>query len=339
MTTNNTILFIVLMCLIIMYLGYAYRSREGLALGLPYMQDSYERLGVVRDKNNKIMYYRDRCFDYSKGFNSRKAARTANSKVKSTSLLRNNSIPVADSYLWSNELPLADNVQQVILRLGFPVVVKPVYGEKGYGVTAGVSSTQELISAVKPLVDEGRSVLVDKYLNGREYRIMVYDGAIVGVTKRSKPEIIGDGKHNVKRLIQLFNEGKGKSFKCHNVNERLIKEQGLIMSDVPSSGQKVVISNVANMSNGGGVDNVDLIEIHPDNLAMFKMAAQVCDLKLTGIDFITPSLLIPYHKMQGECGILEMNTGPGMGVHYHAHGEKKYDFIDGFIKRLFKYSF
>ena len=339
MNINTTKIFIVLMIIIIIYVACTYKTREGLALGLPYMQDSYERLGVVRNKDNKVMYYRDRCFDYSKGFNDRKAADRANSKVKSTSLLRSNSIPVADSYVWSNELSFEENVQQVNIRLGYPVVVKPVYGEKGYGVTAGISNAKEIADAVKPLLDEGKSVLVDKHLNGDEYRVMVYDGRIIGVTKRSKPQVIGDGKHSVKRLVQLFNEGQSKTFKCHNINERLIKEQGLSMGDVPLSGQVVLISNVANMSNGGGIDNVDLVEIHPDNLAMFKRAAQVCGLKLTGIDFITPSLLIPHYTMQGECGILEMNTGPGMGVHYHAQGDKKNDFIDGFVKGLFNYPF
>lgn len=330
-------IFSVLMFLIMIYTVCVFKLREGLALGLSYFQDSYERLGVIRDKDNKMMYYKDRCFDYSKGFNDRKAANEANSKVKSTSLLRSNSIPVADTYVWSNKLSFEENVEKVSINLRYPVVVKPVYGQKGYGVTADISNAKELASAVQTLLDQGKSVLVDKHLNGHEYRVMVYHGKIIGVTKRSKPQIIGDGKHSVKNLIRLFNEGQSNSYKCHNVNEHLINEQGFSMNDVPLNGEMIIISNVANMSNGGGIDNVDLVEIHPDNLAMFKRAAQVCDLKLTGIDFITPSLLLPYHKMQGECGILEMNSGPGMGIHYYAQGDKKDSFIDDFVKRLFNY--
>lgn len=337
MNLNFITIFGVLMFFIIIYMLCAFKLREGLALGLPYMQDSYKRLGVIRDQDNKVMYYRNRCFDYSKGFNDRKAADRANSKVISTSLLRNNSIPVADSHVWSNKLSFENNVEKVSTNLGYPVVVKPEYGHKGYGVTVGISNKQELASAVQALLNKGKSVVVDKYLKGDEYRVMVYDGEIIGVTKRSKPKVIGDGKHNVKNLIRLFNEQQFKSFKCHNVAEHLIKKQGFSMSDVPMNGQVIIISNVANMSNGGGIDNVDLAKIHPDNLAMFKRAAQVCDLKLTGIDFITPSLLLPYYKMQGECGILEMNTAPGLGVHYYAQGDKKDKFIDDFIKRLFNY--
>lgn len=337
MNYNYVAIFAVLMFFIMSYVLCAFNLREGLSLELPYLQDSYKRLGVIRDKNNKVMYYRDRCFDYSKSFNDRNTTDRANSKVKTTSLLRSNSIPVADSHVWSNELSFEENVEKVSTNLGYPVVVKPVYGEKGYGVTAGILNAQELAFAVQSLLDQGMSVLVDKHLNGNEYRVMIYDGEIVGVTKRSKPQIVGDGKHNVKSLIRLFNEGQTKSSKCHNVNENLINKQGFSMSDDPLNGQIIIISNVANMSNGGGIDKVDLVEIHPDNIAMFKKAAQVCDLKLTGIDFITPSLLLPYYKMQGECGILEMNTGPGIGVHYHAQGDKKDSFIDDFVKRLFNY--
>ena len=327
----------IVMFFIMIYFLFIFKLREGLALGLPYVKDSYERLGVVRDKDSKVMYYRDRCFDYSKGFNDLKAANKANNKIIATSLLRSNSIPVADSHVWSNKFSFKENIDLVNTNLGYPVVVKPVYGHKGYSVTAGISNAKELTSAVQALLDKGKSVLIDKHLNGDEYRIMVYDGEIIGVTKRSKPKVVGDGKHNVKSLIRLFNEGQSKSLKCHNVDEHLINKQGFLMSDVPVNGQVIIISNVANMSNGGGIDNVNLIEIHPDNLAMFKRAAQVCDLKLTGIDFITPSLLLPYYTMQGECGILEMNTGPGLGVHYYAQGNKKDKFIDDFVKKLFNY--
>ena len=336
---QNTVIFFIFIAVLILYYCLSRKNREGLALGLPYMEDSYERLGVSRDKENKIMYLGERTFDYSAGFNDRKAADRANSKVKSTSLLRKNSIPVADSFVWKNEYPIAYNVDQVERSLGYPIVVKPTYGQKGYGVTAGITNSKELIDAVEPLLDEGKNILVDKHLYGDEYRIMVYDGDIVGVTKRSKPKIIGDGKNTVNRLIQLFNDGQGKSFKCHNVNKKLIKEQGFELNDIPNQDLEIIISNVANMSNGGGIEDVDLSEIHPDNIIMFKKAAQVCQLKLTGMDFITPSLLIPYHKMPGECGILEMNTGPGMGVHYHAKGDKQHAFIDGFIRRLFDYNF
>lgn len=336
--TQNTVIFFILITVLIIYYCLSRKNREGLAFGLPYMEECYERLGVTRDKENKIMYLGERRFDYSGGFNDRKAADRANSKVKSTSLLRKNSIPVADSFVWKNEYPLAYNVDQVERSLGYPVVVKPTYGQKGYGVTAGISNSNELISAVEPLLEEGKKVLVDKHLNGDEYRIMIYDGDIVGVTKRSKPKIVGNGKNTITKLIQLFNDGQAKSFRCHNVNKKLIKDQGFEVSDVPDEGVEVTISNVANMSNGGGVEDVALSEIHPDNLIMFKKAAQVCELKLTGMDFITPSLLIPYHKMPSECGILEMNTGPGMGVHYHAKGDKQNDFIDGFIRRLFNYT-
>ena len=333
--TQNTVIFFILIVVLIIYLCTKIKKREGLALGSPYMEESYKRLGVTRDKENKIMYMGERRFDYSKGFNDKKATVRADSKIRSTCLVRRNSIPVADSFVWNNKYTLESNVNQIELSLGYPVVVKPSYGEKGYGVTPGILSSNELISAVEPLLEAGNRVLVDKHLNGDEYRIMIYDGDIIGVTKRSKPKIIGDGKNTISKLIEIFNDDKAKSFKCHNVNERIIKEQGFELQDVPNDGIEVIISNVANMSNGGGVEDVALSTIHPDNLTMFKKAAQICELKLTGIDFITPSLLIPYHKMPGECGILEMNTGPGIAVHYYAKGDKKDDFIDGFIRRLF----
>ena len=100
MIINNYVIFIVLIAISILYLLIHYKNREGLAFGLPYMEDSYQRLGVVRDQENKIMYLGDKTFDYSAGINNRYAADIANSKVKSTALLRKNSVPVADSVVW-----------------------------------------------------------------------------------------------------------------------------------------------------------------------------------------------------------------------------------------------
>lgn len=339
MIINNYVIFIILITISIIYLFIHYKNREGLAFGLPYMEDSYKRLGVVRDKENKIMYLGDKTFNYSARINNRYAADIANSKVKSTALLRKNSVPVADSVVWKSNQPIQYNVDLVERKLGYPVVVKPVHGQKGYGVTAGILSKEELIEAVQPLIDEEKPILIDKHLDGEEYRIMVYNGDIVGVTMRSKPKVIGDGVHNINQLIDTFNDNKKTSYKCHNINKRLIQKQGFKMSDTPSTGKEVIISNIANMSNGGGIDDVEINMIHPDNIVMFKKAAQVSNLKLTGMDFITPSMLIPYYKMPGECGILELNNRPGMGVHYYAKGDNRDDFIDGFIKGLFNYNY
>ena len=126
-------------------------------------------------------------------FNDLKAANKANSKIIATSLLRSNSIPVADSHIWSNKFSFKENIDLVNTNLGYPVVVKPVYGHKGYSVTAGISNAKELTSAVQALLDKGKSVLIDKHLNGDEYRIMVYDGEIIGVTKRSNLKLLVTG--------------------------------------------------------------------------------------------------------------------------------------------------
>ena len=136
---------------------------------------------------------------------------------------------------------------------------------------------------------------------------MIYDGDIIGVAKIQTK----NNRRRKKYYIQINEISMMiKLGFLMYVNERIIKIS-FELQDVPNDGIEVIISNVANMSNGGGVEDVALSTIHPDNLTMFKKAAQICELKLTGIDFITPSLLIPYHKMPGECGILEMNTGPG----------------------------
>ena len=72
---------------------------------------------------------------------------------------------------------------------------------------------------------------------------------------------------------------------------------------------------------------VNLEDVHPDNMKLFKKINKVCGLNLNGIDYITPSLSIPYHKYGS---VIENNARPGVKGHYLMNP----DSIDKFVKLI-----
>ena len=327
------LLFNMIMIFIIGFLIYiAYPLREGMRFSKGYIADSYDRNHIIHDPEKYTLTKNGITLNYNKNFNSNMKSNIANNKEHMVLKLKNNSVPVAGNYIWKDDLGFEENIISAE-KIGYPLVVKPIIGEKGYHVTVGIKNINDLKSAVQKI--NGR-VLIENQLEGEEYRVLVYNNKVIAITKRIKPYITGNGNDTVKTLINNFNAKKNDDFKCHNININLIKEQGYSLNDVVDNNRKVIISNVANMSNGGDIEDVNIKNVHPDNINMFKKARQLSGLKLTGLDFISPSLSLPYYLMHGKCGILELNSLPGMEVHYNTKKNKDH-FIDNFVNDLFTY--
>ena len=129
-----------------------------------------------------------------------------------------------------------------------------------------------------------------------------------------KPTIIGDGKHNIKELIDNYNiiQKKYKNYPITNINYELLNGQGLKLESVPTKGRKIIISNVCNYHNGSRLIRIPIQNVHPDNLEMFKKINKVIDLKLSGIDYMSPDITKSYKNNYGY--INEVNSGPSMKI-------------------------
>lgn len=327
------LLFNLIMIFIIGLIIYiAYPLREGMHFDSGYIADSYKRNKITHEPEKYTISKNGVILNYDKNFNSEIQPDIVNNKEYMVLKLKNNSIPVAGNYIWKDNLSFEENILSAE-KIGYPLVVKPIFGEKGHDITVGIKNINELKSAINKI--KGR-FLIENQLEGDEYRVLVYNNKVIAITKRIRPSVIGNGHDTLQTLIHNFNDKKDDSFKCHNININLMKEQGYSLDDIVDKNKKVFISNVANMSNGGEIEDIDIKNVHPDNINMFKKARQLSGLTLTGLDFITPSLSMPYYLMEGKCGILELNPTPGMEVHYNTKKDKEL-FIDSFVNDLFTY--
>jgi cyanophycin synthetase len=217
----------------------------------------------------------------------------------------------------------ADEAVSVAERISYPVVLKPLDGNHGRGVCINLKDADEVRRAFPLAKDESRGgvVVVERYITGKDYRILVVNNQLVAVAERVPAHVIGDGKHTVEELVEITNQdprrgvGHEKILTRISIDEQAIDtlaRQGLTLSDVPDEGRMVPLKQTGNMSTGGtSIDRTD--EIHPDNIEIAQQAAMVVGLDIAGIDFITSDISKSVRQTNGA--IVEVNAGPGFRMH------------------------
>ena len=214
----------------------------------------------------------------------------------------------------------ADDAWAAAQQIGLPVVVKPQDGNQGKGVTVNVVTREQLEAAYKAAAEVG-TVMVEKYLAGGDYRLLVVGKKLVAAARRDPPLVIGDGVHSVRELVDRVNadprrgDGHATSLTRIRIDDIAIarlQAQGLTPDSVPPTGQRVLLRNNANLSTGGTATDVT-DDVHRDVAARAVAAAQMVGLHICGVDMVCESVLRPLEDQSG--GIVEVNAAPGLRMH------------------------
>lgn len=204
-------------------------------------------------------------------------------------------------------------------ELGAPVVVKPLTGRQGNGVSIGLETADEIQQAYQDAALFSPSVLVEKLLTGRNYRLLVVNYRLVAASERTPCKVIGDGKHTIKELIDRENrnplrgEGHEKPLTQIRVDNSVVqhlKRAGVTIKHVPRDKEEVTLSERVNLSAGATARDVT-DEVHPSIRSMCERAARLVSLDICGVDLITEDISQPVKRG----GILELNAGPGLRMH------------------------
>ena len=215
----------------------------------------------------------------------------------------------------------ADDAWEAAEEIGVPVVVKPQDGNQGRGVTTNLSTKEQVVRAYEIAYEESSSVIVEKYIPGCDYRLLVIGGKLIAAARREPANVIGDGSHSIQQLIDIVNqdprrgEHHGTVLSKIHVNDAamvVLKEQGFTAESVPAAGLRVLIRRNANLSTGGtAVDVTD--RVHPDWVARGIEAARMVGLDVAGIDVVAIDIAEPC--MPGTGAIVEVNAAPGLRMH------------------------
>ncbi len=214
-----------------------------------------------------------------------------------------------------------DEAIDVMASLGGPVVVKPRDGNQGKGVTVNVQTRAELEAAWASATLISDDIIVERYIPGDDYRLLVVDRKLIAAARRDPPQVIGDGQHTVRQLVDIVNgdprRGDGHATPLTRIRFDAIalarlEAQRLNADSVPEQGRKVVLRNNANLSTGGTATDVT-DDVHPEVAARAVEAAQMVGLDVCGVDIVCQTVTKPLEEQSGA--IVEVNAAPGLRMH------------------------
>jgi cyanophycin synthetase len=265
------------------------------------------------------------------------AVEAAGDKDLTKALLSAAGVPVPEGEVVRS----ADGAVEAARNLGFPVVTKPLDGNHGRGVSIRLQTEEEVRRGFETAAMISRRVVVERFLQGRDHRILVVGGEVVAVAERVPAHVLGDGIHNIAGLVEEANCDPRRGEGHENVMTRIVVDdavrtvlarEGLSPESIPHRGRVVWLRDTANLSTGGtAIDRTD--EIHPENALMARRAALAVGLDVAGIDFLAADIRVPARETGG--GVVEVNAAPGFRMHLQPSEGRPRDIARPVIDMLF----
>ena len=215
----------------------------------------------------------------------------------------------------------AEDAWRAAQSIGLPVVVKPRDGNQGKGVVVNLTTREEIEAAYEAAAAVRRDVLVERFLPGFDFRLLVVAGRLVAAARRDPPQVFGDGLRSVRELVDEVNRdprrGSGHATSLTRIPLdalaiATLAKQGLTLDSIASAGTRVVLRNNCNLSTGGTATDVTDI-VHPEVARCATAAASMVGLDICGIDVVCQSIEKPLEEQGG--GIVEVNAAPGLRMH------------------------
>jgi cyanophycin synthetase len=238
-------------------------------------------------------------------------------KEETKNLLGAAEIPVPKGDVVRTEEGLKDAID----RIGYPCVIKPIDGNHGKGNTTNITDWEMALRAFAAAKQYGRSVIIEKYITGFDFRILVINYKFICAALRTPAAVTGDGKNTIQYLIDEVNKDPRRGYGHEKVltqitidqfTQKMLDEKGYTLETIPAKGELVLLKPTANLSTGGtSTDVTD--EVHPANIMMCERIAKIIGLDICGIDIMATDLRTPVKENGGA--ILEVNAAPGFRMH------------------------
>ncbi len=234
-----------------------------------------------------------------------------------------------------------EDARRMANRIGFPLVVKPLNANHGRGVSINLTAVEQVLAAFEKAREHSRAVILERYIEGFDHRMLVIHGELVAVAKRVPGHVVGDGVHTMAELVDLVNSDPRRGIGHEKVltrlefdhqAERLMEQGGIRYQTILPPGQVFYLRSTGNLSTGGTA--IDLTDsVHPDNQEMAVRAASAIGLDVIGVDFLTPDITRSYREVGGA--ICEVNAAPGFRMHTAPSEGKSRDVASKVIDMLF----
>lgn len=238
-------------------------------------------------------------------------------KNETKRLLTSAYIPTPASELISGE----EELENTIAEIGFPLVIKPINGNHGRGITINIQTLAQAREAFALAKEISEDVLIEKYIEGCDFRFLVINFKLVAVSKRTPACVTGNGRSTIQQLIDETNcdpdrgEGHEKvltKITVDKITNDILAQKNYTLETIPAEGELVLLKDTANISTGGTATDVTHL-VHPANVFMAERIAKLLNMDICGIDIMTKSIDVPLTNENG--GVLEVNACPGFRMH------------------------
>ncbi len=239
-------------------------------------------------------------------------------KEMTKKILCDGGIPVP----WGHIVRTEEEVIRAFLDMGTTVVIKPLHGNQGKGVTLQITSVVEVRAAFKVAQTYGDWVIIEEYITGQHYRLVVVGDRLIAAAQRIPAHVHGDGSSTIAELVTQTNEDPLRGddhekaltkIKIDPVVLLTLSQKQLALSSVPKQGEVVCLRDSANLSTGGIAEDVT-DRVHPDNVDLVVFASKLIGLDIAGIDLVIEDIEASYREKNGH--IIEVNAAPGIRMHH-----------------------
>jgi glutamate--cysteine ligase len=203
------------------------------------------------------------------------------------------------------------------------IVIKPNSTNFGTGVNI-LQSPYDRTGydvAVKSAFGFDETILIEDFIDGKEYRFLVIDGTVAGILHRVPANVTGDGVRNIISLVEEKNSdplrGTGyvtplEKIKLGEHESEYLKKNGMSVNDIPEKGKTVYLRENSNISTGG--DSIDFTDLIGDGYKDIAIrAVKSVGAKICGVDMIIRDT----DKAPESCNhaIIELNFNPALHIH------------------------
>ncbi len=280
--------------------------------GIPYRQFNSGSL-MALGHGNRQKKIRTAITDNTSGL----GMELASDKEETKELLSEAHIPIPRGILVISEDELRERINEVM----FPIVTKPLDGNHGRGVTTDINSVDKAVFGFNNAKKISREVIVEEFIKGDDYRLLVINNELVAATLRTPAKVIGDGRSTINQLIEKENcnpqRGEGAEYvlaiiKIDDHTKKILSDKKLTLESILPENQTLFLKDTANISMGGTATDVTDI-IHPENKFMAERIARIFNLDICGIDLVASRIDQPIKR--GTGAVIEVNAGPGLRMH------------------------
>ncbi len=184
------------------------------------------------------------------------------------------------------------------------LVVKPCREWGGRGVSVAIRTPGELDRAVRRARVFSEDIVLEEYVRGIDYRVIIVDGQFVAAIERRPASVTGNGRDTIRALIRQANARMRKIDPSCRIpldaeTARNLRHFNLNIDDIPRAGKRVQVRLTTNYHTGGAV--LDVTDKVPRALVnMARRVARLYGIPVMGVDFLAGRLGTP-------CRVVELS--------------------------------